>query len=342
MKILNPKTKRNDCVVIASHDITIIQYVSEALKVSIESALARNQAKIHHLMSLSKKGSKSAKQKQQEQEQHAYEKVTSGRHLPPSTARFLDAEAKAMEYDVPSSRRSPPYSLNIRAPSEISSSASFTSDYGYYADYADYDSQTTPVTGHYQIPRSSASSSLSSSLESPDSGYCRMARSTSVPSLQYQVPAQRLPRSALYRSFSNIPKISEDDVDYPAAYEEMNVKDDVKKVGGTVIPTEMKLREENSPNVAAVVESPTASDEEIYEPLEPQYQTVRDQDNDSGMEDNDSGEIHVKPVSSGKPRTHYSKIVRHFAAGDCGDLYAVVDKGNVNYEEEREEFLDEV
>eukprot|EP00118_Oscarella_pearsei_P016312 m.154728 g.154728 ORF g.154728 m.154728 type:complete len:637 (+) comp38642_c0_seq1:943-2853(+) len=307
IKILNPKTKRNDCVTISSHDISIIQQVSEALKIAIEAALERNNAKIQQLMLL-RKGIKRSKRDIQPE----YEEIKTMRgQLPPSTVRFLDAEARAMEYDVPSNRPLPPYSLHIRPSSEMSSIAS-TSEYADYADYADH----LAGSGHYQTPRGS----VTSSLDSPDSGYSKpmaVARSTSAPALHYQVPPSGRD-------------------DYPAAYEEMNIVGEIL----TVV-----RKEATKPPPASLVDIPEASEEEIYEPLDihscQPISKATEPDNDSGLEDNDSAEIQMKPA--GKPKTYYSKMVRHFAAGDPGDLYAVVEKngGGVNYEEERQEFLNE-
>ena len=255
--------------------------------------------------------------------------------LPHSTLQFLEDEAKNKKYDIP------------RQNSSSSSKSSFDDNWmsdacsspipGFDYDIADIDDDSQDGDGlaHYDHP-------LSLNRRSYDT----LTRSSPQPHFHYKVPRllsidQTSHEHVTYESpepevIHSQPEVrhSQPDVIHShldadnepdaAIYDNDRVLTIIRRECLSREPIEEKLQHDSGHE--EVHDSPV-----VYEPLRVAHpihkfeQMSSSQEDDSGLEDNDSVEIQIKADIHSEP-TEFSKMVQHFAAGDDEDLYAIIEK----------------
>lgn len=245
---------------------------------------------------------------------------TSMSPLPNSTVQFLEAEARAKDYDVPSRQTS----YSSLKPSAVDSNwvlGPFSpSSIG--REFDDYDSPTTQAP-HYDQP------SMFDTQE-----YDKPRGGSFPPPIHYKVPRLLVPTTQpesqqMHITYEN-PEFDNTDGPLTPIYEPMTEEENERVL--TIVRRECLSREPILEKVQRDSGHEEGDDSPVtYEPLHvihpmPKPHLLSDsQEDDSGLEDNDSVEIQIKADIHNEP-TEFHKIVQHFAAGDDGDLYAIVEK----------------
>ena len=296
---------------------------------AVESALHRMKATVRHLMSLKQGHSK-----------HDYEEIqlygdttphsitknkTNMSPLPQSTVQFLEAEARMNDYDIPVVRQSSTGSLT---PSSVDSNWTLGpfSPSPPSSVFDDSPSSDIPPFAYDQPP-------------SLDRKVYDIPRQSSSPPFHYRVPR-------LLWTMGQ-PEPEQIQVTY-GDLEVNNTGDPQSPMYEPMAPSD----EDSNPPVLTIIRKESLSREPIEEKIQrdsgheegedtpARYEPLRvkdprltaktnfmsdSQEDDSGLEDNDSVEIQIKADIHNEP-TEFTNLVHHFAAGEDGDLYAIVEK----------------
>jgi hypothetical protein len=311
-----------------------IRHICEVLKMAVESALHRMKSSIRHLMSLKQGHSKHDYEEIQlynDTIPHIPQNKSNMSPLPQSTVQFLEAEARMNDYDIPIARQSstgssthssidsnwtlgpftpsPPSSVFDESPS--SDIAPFTYDHLPSQDRNQYDvPRKSPLPYHYKVPH------LLWTMSQPEPQQIQATYDN------LHCSTVSVPQSPMYEPM------------VPSAESVASVDEDPNPPILTIIRKECLCREPSEEKVQRDSGHEEGEDAPArYEPLQTKQseRTVKakfmfdSQEDDSGLEDNDSVEIQIK-ADIHHENTEFTKLVHHFAAGEDGDLYAIVEK----------------